>query len=42
MQVAATEIQKNSLPVASIKTQTDRATRVGNWMDERARKAKHS
>lgn len=40
MQVATMEIQKSSLPVVSMKTQTGRVPR--NWMDERARNAKCS
>lgn len=39
MQVAAMEIQKNNVPMALRKTQTCRAPRVRNWMDERARNA---
>lgn len=39
MQVAAMEIQKNNVPMALRKTQTCRAPRVHNWMDERARNA---
>lgn len=40
VQVAAMEIQKNNLPVVSLKTQTSRGPR--NYMDERARNVKCS